>query len=132
MGDGEGGIPSEVGEGGTGGFELGGGDQECQASGGGEEGGGYGEDVWEALDGAEGYDVEGGWGESFGAGVLYIDVRQCKGAGDFVEEGGFLVVGLDEGEGDVGGPEFDGDAGEAGAGAQVGNAGFGCRASGVG
>ena len=48
---------------------------------GGQEVGGYWEDFGEALYGSEGYYVEGGWGEGFGAGVLYIDVRQCKGAG---------------------------------------------------
>jgi len=66
--------------------------------------------------------MEGG-GEGFGAGVLYIDVGQCKGAGDFAEEGGLLVVGLDEGEGDLRGPEFYGEAGESGAGADVGEGG---------
>jgi len=99
--------------------ELGGGDQEGEASGGGEERGGYGEDVGEAFDGAEGDYVEGGGGEGFGADVLYIDVRQCKGAGEFAEEGGFLLIGFDQGEGDVVGPEFDGDAREAGARAEV-------------
>jgi len=103
--------------------ELRGGDQEGKASGGGQEGGGYWEDVGEALDGSEGYNVEGSGGESFGASVLYIDVRQCKGSGNFAEEGGFLVVGFDESEGDVRGPEFDGESGEAGAGAEVGYAG---------
>jgi hypothetical protein len=50
---------------------------------------------------------------------LYIDVRQCKGAGYFAEEGCFLVVGLDQGKGDAGGPEFHGESREAGAGAYV-------------
>ncbi len=63
------------------GVKLGGGDQEGKASSGGQEAGGGWEDASEALDGAEGYYVEGGWGKGFGAGVLYIDVRQCKGAG---------------------------------------------------
>jgi hypothetical protein len=83
------------------------------------------------FDGAEGDYVEG-LGDGFGAGVLYIDARQCKGADDFAQEGGFLVIGFDEGEGDVGGPEFYRDAGEAGAGAYVCYAGFGFRASGFG
>jgi hypothetical protein len=99
--------------------ELGGGDEEGEASGGGEEAGGDGEDMGEALDGAEGDYVECACGKGLGASVLYIDVRQCKGAGDFAEEGGFLVVGFDEGEGDVRGPEFYWNPGEAGAGAQV-------------
>ena len=75
---------------------------------------------FEALDGAEGYEVECLVVKGFGAGVLYIDVCQCKGAGDFAEKGGLLVVGFDQGQGDVRGPEFDGDAGESSAGAQVG------------
>jgi hypothetical protein len=95
-------------------------DQEGQATGGGDQRRGGGEDCVEALHGAEGYYVEGG-GEGFGAGVLYIDVCQCKGAGDFAEEGGLLVVGLDQSERDVRGPELDGEAGESGAGAEVGD-----------
>jgi hypothetical protein len=58
--------------------------------------------------------------EFLGAGGEYIDVRQCKGADDLAEEGGFLLVGLDQGEGDVWRPELDGDAGESCAGAEVG------------
>jgi hypothetical protein len=46
-----------------------------------------------------------------------------KGAGDFAEEGGFLVVRFDQREGDFGGPEFDGDAWESGAGTDVGEGG---------
>ena len=76
------------------------------------------------LDGAEGDYVEG-LSDGFGASVLYIDVRQCKSAGDFAEEGGFLVIGFDESEGEVGGPEFYRNAGESGAGAEVGEAGEG-------
>jgi hypothetical protein len=53
---------------------------------------------------------------------LYIDVRQCKGAGHFAEEGRLLVIGFDQGEGDVRSPEFDGESGEAGAGTEVGEA----------
>ena len=102
--------------------DLAGADQEGEAAGGGYEGGGNGEDVFEALDGAEGDYVEHvGRGEVFGAGGSYIDVRQCKGAGDFAEEGGLLVVGFDESKGDLWGPEFDGEAGESGAGAEVGD-----------
>jgi hypothetical protein len=130
--DGEGRVPGKVREGGVDLGELGGGDQEGEASGGGEERGGYGEDVGEAFDGAEGDYVEGGGGEGFGADVLYIDVRQCKGAGEFAEEGGFLLIGFDQGEGDVRGPELDGDAREAGARAEVCEAGFGLRALGFG
>jgi hypothetical protein len=118
-GDGGGGGPTEMGKGLAGLGLFGGTDQEGQAAGGGYQGGGGGEDGGEVFDGAEGDYVEGAR-DGFGAGVLYIDVRQCKGAGDFAEEGGFLVVGLDQREGDSRGPEFDGEAGETGAGAYVG------------
>ena len=87
---------------------------------------------FEAFDGAEGDYVESGSGKGFGARGLYIDVRQCKGAGDFAEEGGLLVIGFDQGQGDLGDPEFYGDAGESGAGAYVGEAGVERRALGVG
>ena len=98
---------------------LGGADQQGKAAAGADQGGGGGKDRVEALDGAEGDQVEGG-GQGFGAGGLYIDVRQCKSAGDFAEEGGLFVVGLDQREREVRGPEFDGKAGESGAGAYVG------------
>ena len=62
---------------------------------GGQEVGGCRECVGQTFYGSEGYYVEGCRGEGLGAGVLYIDVRQCKGTGYFVEEGGFLVVGFD-------------------------------------
>jgi len=96
---------------------LGGADQEGQVALWLEQPGGDGKGGIEAFDCAERHHVEGGWGQSFCAGVLYIDVRQSKGASDLAQEGGFLVVRLDEGEGDRGGPELDGEAGETGAGA---------------
>ena len=114
--------PREVGERGAGLVLLSGADQESEAAGRGDQGCGGGKDGVEALDGAEGDQVES-CRYGFGAGVLYIDIRQCKGAGDFAEEGGLLVVGLDEGEGYLRGPEFDREAGESGAGAQVGEGG---------
>jgi len=120
-------------------------DEESQASAGANQTGGYGENASEALDGAEGDQVEacpietllvdaGAPGgcvagcirngvlrkKLFGATGEHIDVHQCKGADDFAEEGALLMVGLDQGEGEVGRPEFDGDAGESGAGAEVG------------
>ena len=49
----------------------------------------------------------------------YIDVRQCKGANDFPKEGGFLLVGFDEGEVDERGPDLDGQSGESGAGTEI-------------
>jgi hypothetical protein len=103
-------------------IQLGRGDQEGEASGGGYEGCGYWEGVGHALDGAEGYYAEAGWGEGFGADGLYIDIRQCKGAGYFAEEGRFLLIGLDKSQGDVRGPEFEGNAGETGSRAEVGHA----------
>jgi hypothetical protein len=99
---------------------LGGADQQGEAAGGGHQGRGGREDGFEAFDGAESDQVEGGRSQGFGAGVLYIDVGQCKGTGDFAQEGSFFVIGLDQGEGDLGSPDFYGQAGEAGAGAEVG------------
>ncbi len=109
--------------------ELAAGDEEGEAAGGAGEAGGDGEDGGEAFDGAEG-DQIAGVRERFSAVDLYIDICQCEGADDFAEEGGFLVIGFDEGHVDLRGPEFDGDAGEAGAGAEVGGAGSGLRAPG--
>jgi len=111
--------PREVGERGADLVLLSGADQEGETTSGGQEGGGDREDGFKAFDGAEGDYVEG-FCYGFGAGVLYIDARQCKGSRDFAEEGGLLVVGLDQSEGDLRGPEFDGEAGESGAGAEVG------------
>jgi hypothetical protein len=98
---------------------LGGADQEGQTAGWCYQTGGCGEDGLEALYGAEGDQIELG-GKRFGARVLYIDVRQYKGAGDFAEEGAFLVVGFDERQGDMRGPELHGEAGESRARAYVG------------
>jgi hypothetical protein len=96
-------------------------DQQGQAAGRAEQVGGNGQDGLEALDGTERHYVEGVGGEGFGAGGLYIDVRQCKGAGDFTEEGGFLVVGFNQSQADRRTPELYGNAWEACAGAYVGN-----------
>lgn len=46
--------------------------------------------------------------QRFGAGILYIDVGQCKGARDFAQEGCFFLVGLDQGQGDLRRPQFYG------------------------
>src|SRR5208282_6180312 len=86
----------------------------CEAS-------GDAEGVSEVFDGAEG-DHLVSLRDGLGTCVLYIDVRQCKRAHNFAKEDGFLVVGLDEGEGDGGSPEFDRNSREAGAGAEVGEA----------
>lgn len=95
-------------------------DQEGEVARGSYKGGSYWQDRFEALDGAEGDDLEGASGEGLGAHVLYIDVRQYKRAGDFAEEGRLFVVGFDQGEGDMGRPELDGEAGEAGTGTEIG------------
>ena len=84
---------------------------------------GLGEDGVEALDGSEGYQV--GAGEAgaggYGAGSIgdYIDIRKCKCAGRFAEEGGLLVIRFDQRQMDVRGPDFQGKGGEPGAGADV-------------
>jgi len=89
----QGGLPGERGQG-VGVGSLAGAYEEGEAAGGGYQVGGGGEDGFEVFDGAEGDYVESSV-QGLGAGGLYIDVRQCKGAGDFAEEGGFLVVGFD-------------------------------------
>ncbi len=48
-----------------------------------------------------------------------MDVRQGKCSGCFAEESGFLVIGFDQGEVDVRGPDFQGKGGKSGAGADV-------------
>jgi len=100
---------------------LGGADEEGEASGGGEEAGGDREDGLEMFDGAEGDEVGGreASGHGFSAVRDYIDVGQCKCAGDFAEEGGLFVVRFDEGQLDLGRPDFERQAREAGAGADV-------------
>ena len=54
-------------------------------------------------------------GQDFGSVGDYIDVGQCKCAGDFAEKDGFLLIRFDQSQVDVGGPEFQGKSGEAGA-----------------
>jgi len=85
----------------------------------------YGEDGFEFLNRAESDEVGGRerWAEAisdgFGTAGHYIDVHQCKSAGHFAEECGFLVVGLDQDELDRRGPEFERNGRESGAGADV-------------
>ena len=119
VGDGDGCGPGETWKDRAGLILLGGADQEGEAAGRGKERGGDRKNRFETFDGAKRYYVEGAAGHGLGAGVLYIYVRQCKGAGYFAEEGGFFVVGLDEGDGKLRRPELDGKAGEAGAGAHI-------------
>ena len=90
-------------------------DEESQAAMRLQQGGSSGQDLFEAFHCAKRYQVEArGW-KGFGAGRLYIDVRQYKGAGDFAQEGCLLVIGLDQREGDLRRPELDWNAGETGA-----------------
>ena len=82
-----------------------------------------GEDFVEVLYGSEGYyfgtGEVGTGGQDFGPVGEYSDVGQCKCAGHFAEEGGFLVIGFDQRQVDVLGPEFQGERGESGARADV-------------
>jgi len=140
FGEGARGLPLEIGEQGLGGGGLRAGDQEGETAGGGDEAGGGRQDVIEAFDGAEGHKRCGRateawncptharrrleWGTVFDTEVLsaaweYIDIRQCKRANDFAQEGDFLVLGFDEGGAERGHENVDGDAGEAGAGTEV-------------
>ena len=82
-----------------------------------------GEDGFEVFYGSEGYyfgtGEVGTGGQDFGSVGDYIDVGQCKCAGHFAEEDCFLVIGFDQRQVDVRGPEFQGEGGESGAGADV-------------
>src|SRR5581483_1396637 len=117
-------APSQAGEGGLGSRKLGYAGQERETACWGEETGCDRQDGVEAFDCGEGYDIKGLAGEGFSAGILYIDVRQCKGAADFTKESRLLVIRFDQSKGDLWGPEFDGDAGESGAGADVSDGDF--------
>jgi hypothetical protein len=93
-------------------------DQEGEAAVWPYQAGGDWKDFVETLYGAEGHDICFG-GEVLGAAGEYIDVRQCKGANYFAEECGFFLIGFDQGQVDLRGPDFYGDSGKAGAGAYV-------------
>jgi hypothetical protein len=99
-------------------INLGCGYQEGQPAIGGEEASGDWERFSESFNGAQG-DYLVSLKKVFCAGVLYIDVRQCKGADYLAKEGGLLMVGFDEGHRNIGGPEFHWNAGKAGARAKV-------------
>ena len=90
-------------------------DEEGEATLGCDQARGDREGVLEAFDCAEGYYFGGRVLIVFGAAGEYIDVHQCKCSGDLAQEGCFLLVGLDQGQLDVGRPDFDGETGEAGA-----------------
>src|ERR1700677_1943030 len=74
-----------------------------------------GESGIEALDCAECHDVCRRVGEVLGAAGEHIDARQCKLAGDLAQEGCLLLIGLDQGQVDVGPPDFYWKPREAGA-----------------
>ena len=118
MWDGDGFLPDEGRRQLLGVGQLGGPDQEGQATLRCDERCGERERLFEALYGAQG-DHTGLGCELFGAGGEYIDVCQCKGADDFAEEGRLFLIRLDQGDAEVRGPELDGNAGEAGAGAEI-------------
>ncbi len=112
-----------------------------------EEARGQGENLVELLDGTEGDDVGGteltllmlgehgflllagmtrvGKTSQDGSRTLgyYIDLRQCKGADYLAEESGFLVIGFDERQVDLGRPDFYRKSGESSAGAEIDDAG---------
>jgi len=112
-------VPSEPGENGSRLVDLGRRNQKSEAARWLGKARRYGKDQRKSFNSAEGnYMV--GLGKGFGAGGLYIDVRQCKGADNFAQERGFLVVGFDQGHMDFRGPEFDRDSGKSGAGTEVG------------
>lgn len=98
---------------------LGHADQEGEAAGRSQEAGGDWQDGVEALHGAEGDGLKPASGKGFGADVLYIDVRQCKRAGNLAKERRFFLIGLDEGKGDLRRPEFNRKARESGSGTKV-------------
>jgi len=100
-------------------------DQDGEAALGCQEGDGQGEGAVEFLDGSEGDDIGagefGGGAGGYGFGTFgdYIDVRQCKFAGDFAEESGFFMIRFNEREMDSGRPDFERESGKSGAGADV-------------
>ena len=99
--------------------DLGLADEEGQATMRGEEGGGDGKNFVKALDGAQGHERGGSRREVLGAAGEYIDVCQCKRPDGFAKEGGFFVVGFDQGDLRVRRPDFHGQPREAGAGAEI-------------
>jgi len=87
-----------------------------------DQAGSNGEDALEVFDGAEGDGVGVTWlgrEKVFGATGKYIDICQSNGPGDLTQEGGLLVVGLDQGEVEVRGPDLDGQARKASTGTDV-------------
>ena len=82
-------------------------DEQGQTSTRGHEAGGDWEDRLKALDRAQRDDSEGGASQLLGPGCLYIDIGQCKRAGDFPQKRRLFVIGLDERERDRWRPNLD-------------------------
>ena len=82
-----------------------------------------GEDGFEVLYRSEGYYFGTGGigtgGQDFGPIGDYIDVGQCKCAGDLAKEGGFLVIRFNHCEMDLRSPHLQGNGGKSGTGADV-------------
>ena len=72
-------------------------DEDGEPAAGIEELGCCGKDLVEVFNGAKGDGVEG-FGEQLGAGGLNFDTSELKGADDFAEESGFLLVRFDKGD----------------------------------
>lgn len=119
VGDGDRFFPVEGGQELVGAGELGLADEKGETALRGHEGCCRENDLVEALDGTQGHEGGGGGREVFGAAGEYIDVRQCKCADGFAQEGYFLVVRFDQGDLRLGRPDFQGQAGEAGTGADI-------------
>jgi len=118
-GDGDRFFPVEAGQEIVGARDLGLADEKGETALWGQEGCGREQDMVEALDGTQGHEGGGGRREVFGAAGEYIDVRQCKCADGFAQEGYFFVVRFDQGDPRVRRPDFHGQAGEAGTGAEI-------------
>ena len=116
--------PLEVGQDRAGLVDLGSADQERKATSWGDQPGRHWEYGFEAFDCTECHEPEESGLQGFGADGLYLDVRQLKDPDHFAQEGGFLVIGLDQADGDLRCPDFEGEARESGAGANVGDEGM--------
>ncbi len=110
--------PSKFRKEGLNGGELRSADEQGEAAGGCDQRGGDREHRGEALDGTQGHELSA-LGEVLGPATEDLDVAQIEGAHDFVEEGGFLVVRLDQDQAQAWGMDLEGQAREAGAGAEV-------------
>lgn len=76
--------------------QLRGADQEGQSALRFQQAGGGWQDGLESFYGAQRDYIKDRGQEGIDASVLYIDIRQCKGADQFAEKGRFLVIRFDE------------------------------------